>query len=305
MLDTVEEIAEYLGTIEVSVQALEIPKRQAKREYLYPSLGRGVVREIEDSEDAELLSLYKEAYAQFIMVKDTPRLEVRVTDNGLVRAGDGESSSPIAYKNQVDNLNVSYEDAGYAALDDLIEYMITESFQPWLDSDKYIESQSLIISSGGMFNSFYKLKHPALLYEYLKQSIRYVQNLILAKDFGDDLLSAMLGFKDSTEEEEKNIYIKLQSAVAYLSVAESLNELQVKITSEGLTLSGNSTGAHYNKVKSAADGRSISDAKDALKSKGLAYIEDARIRLFKLPAFEPEKPKRIEINKLNSGAFSM
>lgn len=156
-----------------------------------------------------------------------------IQDGAIVAARD---KSP--YQWQQRKAEQHYLNNAYFSLDALIQHMITnkDDFTGWENSDAYKQGTGHFISTAQEFQKYVNIGESHRTFIALLPVMRNVESGIvqstLTVDLYDDLKQSLLD--ENTDADENKLLEFLRPAVAYKTMAEAIDELNIEITGQNV-----------------------------------------------------------------------
>ncbi|RZK37309.1 MAG: hypothetical protein EOO61_09165 [Hymenobacter sp.] len=264
----------------------------AERRFLRPLLGDALylnlitaysgagssAEEITEEPMRQLAKLAQEAVANLAMYLVVPRLSVQVGDTGIRRAESETQKS--AYQYQQLDLQESYGNAGFDALEDMLGHLMANlsAFPNFKSSTSFLEENEFLITGGTDFSRHYFIGRSRLTYlsiRYIMKRIEFGQILPilgqkLYRKLKDDQAAGTL---TDIQKDLLNNFVK--PAIALLTIAKAVVERKVDVTSQGVTVSikGFSNNVAQKNTATASDTQAMAsqltaDGNDFLKRLG-------------------------------------
>lgn len=143
-------------------------------------------------------------------------------------ASDGSEKLPWQW--QLDRDDALHMEEYYRAVDSLIRYLNEKRIGAWIESEQYKVAQSLIISSGASFDSYFPIEKSERMYLILVPFIREAQMLTVKRTYGagwDDLIA-------EKTHPESDAHFAACKAVALLAMGMALRRLPLGIIPGGV-----------------------------------------------------------------------
>ncbi len=152
------------------------------------------------------------------------------------------TTNKVAYQEQRSKFKEANLKEGEEALEMLQQFIEfnQEDYPEWLDSDNFKKYKSLFIKTGTEFNDIFPSATPYRNYWALRPRMQQIEETVIRKLLGDDLYNELKeedAKKDPAFIDEELILLdKLKKAIANLTVALAIPFINVRISSEGLTV---------------------------------------------------------------------
>lgn len=183
----------------------------AQRDYLVPLLGEKLNNEISwiyermdpsERSDAEKVVLYlaQRAVANLAFWSNFDAFSLRITDQGFQRQ-ESDTWHP-AFKYQEDNLRKGFANAGYNAIDQLLQQLDEhkDDFTAYLESPAFLASQKSIVRNTAEVQDIYEINNSRLVFLRLLPVIRQQTELTLQPILGDELYESLEAWLEGGEE---------------------------------------------------------------------------------------------------------
>lgn len=246
--------------------------RQVEEDHLIPLIGEDVFNALNtaftdaaqetsltDPQKA-LLQRCRDVIAPLVCYNFTPQTEVKLNDAGAQRMETGTNKT--AYQNQVNNFRDQMLADADKAVERLYKFLEAnkETYPDWQQSDEYADYRSLFIKTGAEFNANFSSASPYRNYYAMRAQMFDVEQSTIKKLLGADLFDSLKETDADPEgvftAQEKNLLISIKKAVAYLTVANAIPFLNVKIDGNGLTIMNAAGGQDDQLTKRSAAGDS-------------------------------------------------
>ena len=249
---------------------------------LYTALNTAYAAAAADESDLSatnkaLLEMVRNVVGPLVCYYYAPLAEVIVGDSGVHRMET--ATNHTAYQNQVLNYRQTNLDQSENATEQLLQFLEDKKadYPDWQTGDGFADYRSLFIKTGTEFKKLYPSHSPCRNYFAMRPRMKDVEENGIKKLLGDDLYTSL---KETDQDPdgvftaiEKDLVFKIKKAVAYLTVAEAIPFLNVRIDTNGLTVKSQAR-AQNDEVASrtAASERAISNYIDACKSAARDWI---------------------------------
>lgn len=208
----------------------------ADARFIIPLIGRDLYDQLLDEitnnvdDHHELIQLCRAAAAPLAYWIDLPTLQTKITDNGISTFDN--TSQQAAHRWEFEQLSDALADKGCYALEALLDHLYANAADyAWTQPDDY----KLIFTTGKDFNIFYPLFQPYRTFQSMRPVVRKVEDEHIRASIGDDFFEELRDATAPTDEETKAIKI-IKKAVAFLTIANSVEMLPVKMSSYGFTV---------------------------------------------------------------------
>lgn len=243
-MDTVRQYVP--NNIASSLDVIRPHIHQAEIKYIKPLLGKelyetllaDVNEETPDltEEETALLPYVQAALAHYTYMLAIPHINVDVSDAG-VRQYHDERYKP-AFGRDVDALLEAVYRKAYEAADELLEFLEEhqDDYSSWVDSDAFTEAHKFFINTAKDFSALYNIRQSRRTFLLIQPVMNKVEQMIIepeiSTEYFEDLKEAIIAGDISADDQK--ILDMLRPAVANLTIARALAELQVEITDQGI-----------------------------------------------------------------------
>lgn len=226
----------------------------------------------------KLLEKVRNVIGPLVCYYYTPKAEVLLSDAGAQRMETG--SNKTAFQNQVTNFREQNLRESEMATEQLLQFLEENKadYTDWTAGNGFRNFRSLFIKSGTEFNRFFPSHSPCRNYMAMRPSMMNVEENTIRKALGDDLYE---GLKETDQASdgvftalEKDLLLKVKSAVAYLTVAEAIPFINVRIDTNGLTVQATGARTQNDDMSSrnAAQDSALNNLRIACEKTGQAWI---------------------------------
>lgn len=184
----------------------------------------------------KLIDKIQPVIAQFAFLYYIPVGQLTIDNAGIRIASDEKMKA--AFERQIDDLKDSTMRNGYAALEDLLKFLEANkaTYTIWAGSSAYTVFKEFFITSATEFSKYYNIQNSRLTFNSLKAAMRKVEEFnvhaCLDDDTYDTLKAQVLSGSVSSDNEKLLNFIK--PAVAYLTIANGLTDMNVKVGDSGV-----------------------------------------------------------------------
>ena len=232
--------------------SLEASLRMVELKYIKPVLGYVLYDLLNDAIDddpteanllpefADLLHQCRMAIGPLFCFFHADKADVLFSDSGMQRTETQTNKN--AYQEQREKFKEKNREEGEEAMEMLQAHLELnqEDFPEWTDSDEFKKYKSLFIKSGSQFNEFFPSHTPHRNYRAMRSKMYDVEENAIRNFLGDELFDALKTEDEKKdpvfEEEQTELLKKLKRAIANLTVAAAAPLLNVRISSNGLTV---------------------------------------------------------------------
>lgn len=231
--------------------------------------------------DAEIscIALIQNSTAHLAAVLGMPSLMVSLSGSGLMQKTTGDRKG--LYQWQKIEYENSHLDAGYSALDSLLELLWANrndaNFVTWKDSLAEKRSVALVINTAKDFNEYYAIGSSRRTFEALKSSINTAELMVLKPLLGDALFAEIkaqiTGFNVSAT--NAKILPQIKGLVANSAIKRALGLLSFKLTADGLMVTTvTSTGSDSSKQLNTPTPDMVRENKALAQESVDSYVSD-------------------------------
>ena len=201
-----------------------------------------------------------------------PVLSVSVSSSGVQIFSTTDTKS--AFQWQVEDLKDALQELGFAAIEELLEYLESqpEKFASYMDSDQYKEQQTFLIRSAADFSRYYEIEGSRYVFQSILGLMRRVEQQTMEKQFGTDFYN---GLKAEEQTGKKLILVQnyIKPAVALFTAAKAFTERV--ITLQNGKVAFNFRGNYNNMRESQAASRDqIKATVDQLETDANMFMQD-------------------------------
>lgn len=271
-----DKILEYAELTTVRFTSLMPTIRLVEQQHIIPQLGNDLYTQLNDAYTAAvdettlsdlhktLLDKCRQVIGPYLCYYYVPKSEVKLSDAGAQRMET--ATNKTAYQNQVVNYREQNLREAELATEFLLQYLDEKKtdYPSWAASTGFAKYKDLFIKSGTEFNENFTSQSPYRNYMAMRASMQDVEQISIRPLLGDALFAAMK-LKDQTDpdtftDNEKDLLKKLKKVIAYLTVANAIPFLNVRMDSNGITVIGSGGRAQDdNKAKMQSADKTILD----------------------------------------------
>lgn len=283
------EFAELSTTVNFNNVKLTI--RMIEQQHIIPAIGQELYALLDDAYTAAadentlsdkykiLLEKVRDVIGPLVCYYYLPKADVKLSDSGAQRIETGTNKT--AYQNQVLNFREQNLRESEMATELLLQFLEDKKtdYPQWQSSEAFAEYRSLFIKSGKEFDKNFRTASPCRNYMAMRSRMVDVENHTIKKLLGAELFAALKKTDADPDgvfsDPEKELLIKIKKAVAYLTVAESIPFLNVRIDTNGLTVMASNRAQNDEMAtrQTAAD-KALNAYIDAAREAGQAWVND-------------------------------
>ena len=307
LFKTLEEYRKYIPrNVASKLSLIEDNIRVATNRFLIPSLSKAQYNELARKLDngsitniqKELLDHARRVVANFSASLSVPSDLVQVSKIGIHNIHTKDKKTAPEW--QVQKLERSYEKNGYAAIEEMLEFLTEQKakFPKWVTSDAFTEANECLINSAKIFNRGVFIHQNRRLFVEMKPTMMRMQRTLIFP-MCEELFKKILDKQKNGQLQEKYLTVleKAQLTLAKLTMAEFMKIKPIIIDKDGITtVSTNNTQTI--KGKTAAAANLISMAQHTHETQGKkelanleAYLKKNRRLYPEVEAKYPEKKK--------------
>jgi hypothetical protein len=252
--DTIKlkEFAQITGAVNFASVKLTI--QNVENTHLVPVLGDTLYKSLNDAYTAAssestltaqqlaLLDKCRYVIGPYVCYYYAPKADVALSDGGARRAETAQEKTAFQY--QVTNFREANLRDAENATETLISFLETNKadYSDWTTSDAFKQYRSLFIKTGNEFQSLYPSATPYRNYMAMRFKMFDIEEQLIRDAITGDLYDylkekdadATYTFTDS----EQKFSLRLKKAIAYLTVAYAVPHINVRIDSNGVTVTG-------------------------------------------------------------------
>lgn len=285
----------------ISFETMEVPLRNAFRQYLVPLLGVAMVGEIieiyqfgpnpdvlerntdgaseREKLDAQLLEICQRANANLAYYTDFDEINTRITDAGFQRQKSDNESFQQVYKYQEDNLRLSFRNKGLNALDELLEFLYAHiaDYPEFATSQAYQDRKSAIVRNAKDVNDVCHINSSCIIFLRLQPHLKFVEEMLLRPTVGDRLYEHLIDSLVNLPEDEaaskgvERLRLDCARYISTMAVRRLLMETG-SITDRGLYFTAIQPGEKGNEEKKPVDAERIAVQIQNLKADADMYM---------------------------------
>lgn len=287
----IDTIQDYIPVnIASSLDVVRPHIHQAEIKYIRPLLGKELYETLLADVNAETPALTDEetallpyvhaALAHYTYMLAIPHLNVDVSDAGIRQYHDANFKP--AFGRDVDALIEAVYKKAYEAADELLEFLEEnqDDYAAWVGSDAFTESHKFLINSAKDFSALYNIRNSRSTYLLLQPVMKKVEEMIVESELGTDYFAALKAaiLAGEISADDQKILDMLRPALAHLTMARAMAELQVEITDQGIIVNSYSGQGENSKQKTPLSqnqftyGEQIGRLRGAAELDGQAYL---------------------------------
>lgn len=259
----------------LSFAKMQAPLESVEQQFLLPLLGEQMMQRLQQLADnppeddklaSQLTQTARRAVANLAFWLHFDALNLRISDQGFQRQGSADWQG--AYKYQEDRLRKSFKNAGFNALDQLLDFIEEhiEAYPDYLTSPCYQDRSRAIVRSAREANQFVFINSSHIVFMRLKGEFRTVEEYDLCAVLGEKLyrlLRAWLSGKTDFPADECICTLEqLRLACADFVVKKAASRLMRQtgsLTERGLYFGSTESGSLGNDIEKPATDRQIGD----------------------------------------------
>jgi len=231
-----------------------------------------------------LLDLCRQAVINLALWKWTSGGAVNISDIGITRPESEKQKS--AYKYQEDALRDHLKEEGFNSLDAVLEYLEDniDSFSSFKASDNYTIFKSNFINQTSEFDDICSIGASRLVFLKLRRFMTLVEDFEVLPAIGKEMFDKLKAFVTDTgsgsgsgdpDEHSSTVITYLKKAIAHLSIARGILDLNVNITDKGFFFESKEGSTNsFNRQSNLSTGQLSAMANNAKKT-GNDYLEHA------------------------------
>jgi hypothetical protein len=197
----------------------------------------------DEDKTAQLLYFAQKSVSNLALYFGFNLLSFQISEKGIQRIED--DTNKTLYKNQEYDTKNQLKTTGYNALDTLLSFLEEniEYFPEFEETETYTSLKSSIIKNTATLNKFYDIGNSRLVFVKLQRFIDRVILLEIKPILGETIYNEILTeiVKSSPAAKITALLPYVQAPVAYLAVANGIDELGYDITDRGVLVDKAST----------------------------------------------------------------
>lgn len=259
----------------LSWQKMQAPIESAEQQFLMPLLGEQMMQRLGqladnmpegDSLAPQLVQTARRAVANLAFWLHFDALNLRISDQGFQRQGSADWQG--AYKYQEDRLRKRFKNAGFNALDFLLDFIEDhlKDYPEYLTSPCYQDRSKAIVRSAREANQFVFINSSHIVFMRLKGEFRTVEEYDLCAVLGEKLYRQLRGWLSGEAEFPADECVctleQLRMACADFVVKKAASRLMRQtgsLTERGLYFNSTESGSLGNDIEKPATDRQIGD----------------------------------------------
>lgn len=259
----------------LSFQKMQSSFESVEQQYVLPLLGEAMMQRLQTVSDnppegdllaPQLTQIARRAVANLAFWHNFDALNLRISDQGFQRQGSADWQG--AYKYQEDRLRSRFKNAGFNALDYLLDFIEDhiDDFPEYKTSPCYDDRSKAIVRSAREANHYVFINSSHIVFMRLRGEFRTVEEYDLCSVLGDELyrrLRKWLSGKEDFPADEcvctlEQLRLACADYVVKKAAARLLRQTGT-LTERGLYFGATDSGALGNDVMKPATDRQIGD----------------------------------------------
>jgi hypothetical protein len=231
---------------------------------------------------ATILKNMQRVVAAYALLDDLGTTTATITDSGLQSAET--SNMPRVYGWAFKEFRKSLSDAAADAVDVLLQSLWDNkgSLAAWTSSEAYKSFSTLLIRTAADFNAAHTLYQPQRTFYAVKSLIRDVQESIIGRAIGVELVSHLVG-ADLSDAEKKCLHY-LQKSIAFYTIKKACEHYSVRLSDAGFTIVSGGDGENSDTAGRTDAGSLLMLKMQACERDGKTYLTAAKRELAALYA---------------------
>ena len=260
---------------------------RVEREFIRPLIGKELYTRlnnwynldpfVEDVDLSELITLIQEPIANLSYLYAFNTLQVKTSDKGVTRIETDNEKS--LYQYQANDLKKDLKEAGFKALDFLMEFLEEDQlltipkFPEWTS---YQPSKQFFINNTKEFDELFPINKSSLVFNKLVYYMKSVENFKIAPLISIAFFEELkLQIKTNSLTPDNLIIVNyIKNAIANFTISLSATSLGFDITDKGI-LYEYITGNSNNYKTETADMPRLANLIDTTYKAGASYLESA------------------------------
>lgn len=270
LIKTTDDLKKYISVnVSTNINTLAPYMEQAAIKFIMPCIGAGAYADFLTKHNTngaitpgsifeEGLFKLQRAMAHFAYYLYIPVGQLQISDSGIhISVNENKKT---AFEHQIVKLEESFINAGYDAIEDLLDFMEdnTAIFNVWAATSAYTEFKDVIITNAKTFSVWYNIGNSRRMFTALRNFMRITETTDLIPVTCTDLYNAIKQEIADGEISEANVPLMnfIYPAIAYLTMFKAITFLSVQITDSGIiTLSSTNASSTVTKKENASDTR--------------------------------------------------
>lgn len=201
-------------------------------------------------------------------------------EGGITISNEGVTTNrdKAAYQWQQEKGERFYLDTAYQALDRLIRFLLVNKadYPHWDGSAYHAAEQGALINSAEGFQQYVNIRKSYRTYRALLPVLLNCEDKYLRPLMGDTLIDALKAAvkADDLDADEKLLMKRLEPCLAFLTMAEAVEDLNMELTGDGaylFSLKANTDNIKQQETPAAAQ---LAQAALRYRGKGEAFLKD-------------------------------
>lgn len=263
LINTIAELKEFIpASVTLSFADIRPKLKLVEREIILRIFSKAVYDRITTgaeptAEDIALKALFSEAVAHLALLEYLAFGQVQINSAGIQIASN--DSMKTAFEWQIDQIKTECSRQGWSAIESALE--LCEALpdgalkSAWIASPTYTASQSQLLSTLRIFETFVNLGHSRILFNKLTPTITDLQDEVIQPALGDALWAKLLAAEAEANAEKKAALLKVRKlaskALAFLTVGTSFLDTILILSDNGPLVIDGLQSSQPKAVKSA------------------------------------------------------
>lgn len=233
---------------------------------------------ITEERSAKLLPFAQKIIANLAIAEAMDVAQVQISESGVQRLEKEDEKT--AYHYQKLEAQAALRRAGYAAQEAMLDFLEqnADDYPEYKASTAYQQAQELFISSTRQFDQQYNINGSARTYRALMPLMQRAEQLQVRPTLGDALFAEMKERQklNTLTADDKILLVYIRLAVAHLTIADAVHELNLEVTPSGVQLTQTlATGNGSEEKKKPARG-SLDQLAERTEGLGRRYLDQLR-----------------------------
>lgn len=244
LFKTSDEIKRYLPA-NAAFEFFQIAQfiKQAEQQFIVPVLGLNTYNALVNAysinnltpDQAKLLDKVRYPLANYTYLQYIPFAQVVISASGIhIEVNDQKKT---AFEWQINQLRQQLAEAADNAIESLYIFLEENksTYTDWASSSERTILKECFINTAAEFNNFYNINNSRRLFKLIKSIMMQTEDDVLAvicQPLFDEIKTQILS--GSVSANNKNLLKFICPAVAYLTIARALIQLDVKLTPDGV-----------------------------------------------------------------------
>jgi hypothetical protein len=245
------KLQEYAALVNINFINIKSAIRSAEEDYVIDAIGKELYTKLNNDyttapaesdlsqAEQDLLHYCRSVIGPYVCYNYAPKADVQVSDAGMQRMET--TSNKTAFQYQGKNYREQMLQEGEVATEKLLKFLDDNktAFPEWTAAAAFTQYRKLFIKSGKEFNDLFRSASPYRNFIAMLPKMYDVEENGMRAFLGDTLFDRMKAKDKATTftDLEKVLLSKMKKAIAYITVAQAMPFLNVRIDAAGITVS--------------------------------------------------------------------